>query len=108
KWGLDWMLRMHPEPDQLFHQIADDRDHIGFKYPYKDSSDYGWGPESYRIVYYATGKPQGLGRFTNTSTGLANLAGRYAAVMARAARIWKEDLNQPGQAEVFLKAGEEV
>ena len=108
KWGLDWMLRMHPEPDQLFHQIADDRDHIGFKYPYKDSSDYGWGPESYRVVYYATGKPQGLGRFINTSTGLANLAGRYAAVMARAARIWKEDLNQPGQAEIFLKAGKEV
>jgi len=108
KWGLDWMLRMHPEPDQLFHQIADDRDHIGFKYPYKDSSDYGWGPESYRVVYYATGKPQGLGKFTNTSTGLADLAGRYAAVMARAARIWKEDLNQPGQAGIFLKAGKEV
>lgn len=108
KWGLDWMLRMHPEPDQLFHQIADDRDHIGFKYPYKDSSDYGWGPESYRVVYYATGKPQGLGNFTNTSTGLANLAGRYAAVMARAARIWKNDLNRPGWAEVFLQAGKEV
>ncbi len=108
KWGLDWMLRMHPAPDQLFHQIADDRDHIGFKYPYKDSSDYGWGPESYRVVYYATGKPQGLGRFTNTSTGLANLAGRYAAVMARASRIWKEELSQPGWAEIFLQAGKEV
>ncbi len=108
KWGLDWMLRMHPEPDQLYHQIADDRDHIGFKYPYKDSSDYGWGPESYRVVYYATGKPQGLGRFTNTSTGMANLAGRYAAVMARAARIWKEDLDQPGWADIFLQAGKEV
>ncbi|NQU28346.1 MAG: glycoside hydrolase family 9 protein, partial [Candidatus Marinimicrobia bacterium] len=50
KWGLDWMLKMHPEPDQLFHQVADDRDHIGFKLPFADSANYGWGPGSYRVV----------------------------------------------------------
>ncbi len=108
KWGLDWMLKMHPAPDQLFHQVGDDRDHIGFKYPYKDSSDYGWGPESYRVVYYANGKPQGLGKYKNTSTGIANLAGRYAADMAMAYQIWKNDLNDPAQAEIYLKAGKEV
>lgn len=108
KWGLDWMLRLHPEPDQLYHQVGDDRDHIGFKYPYQDSSDYGWGAGSYRVIYYATGEPQGLGNFTNTSTGIANLAGRYAAVMARGARIWENDLQQPGWGEIFLQAGKEV
>jgi len=108
KWGLDWMLKMHPKPDQLFHQVADDRDHIGFKWPYADSSDYGWGPESYRVVYYATGEPQGLGKYQNTSTGIANLAGRYAAVMAMAYDIWKHDLNEPHQAAIYLQAGKEV
>ncbi len=28
KWGLDWMLKMHPAAGQLFHQVGDDRDHI--------------------------------------------------------------------------------
>lgn len=102
------MLKMHPKPDQLFHQVADDRDHIGFKWPYADSSDYGWGPESYRVVYYATGEPQGLGKYQNTSTGIANLSGRYAAVMAMACEIWKNDLDKPHQAAIYLQAGKEV
>lgn len=108
KWGLDWMLKMHPVPEQLFHQVADDRDHIGFKLPYADSSDYGWGPDNYRVVYYANGKPQGLGKYKNTSTGVANIAGRYTAVMALAADIWENDLNKKGRARQYLKAGKEV
>lgn len=108
KWGLDWMLKMHPAPEQLFHQVADDRDHIGFKLPYPDSSNYGWGPNSYRVVYYATGEPQGLGQYTNTSTGVANIAGRYAATMAMAADIWADVLQNPAQAKLFLKAAKEV
>lgn len=102
------MLKMYPKTDQLFHQVADDRDHIGYKLPYADSSDYGWGPDSYRVVYYATGKPQGLGKYQNTSTGIANLAGRYAAVMAMAADIWTHELNDTAMAQQFLEAGEEV
>lgn len=108
KWGLDWMLKMHPAPDQLFHQVADDRDHMGWDIPTEDSSDYGWGPGSYRVVYYATGKPQGLGKYQNTSTGIANLAGRYAAAMAMAADIWKNDLRDTAFAAQCLKAGIEV
>ncbi|MBN2280220.1 MAG: glycoside hydrolase family 9 protein [Candidatus Marinimicrobia bacterium] len=108
RWGLDWMLKMHPEPDQLFHQVADDRDHIGFKLPYLDSADYDWGKGQYRTAYYASGKPQGLGNFQNTSTGIANLAGRYAAAMAMAYDIWKNDLKEPLTAEIFKKAGLEV
>jgi len=89
RWGLEWMLKMHPAPDQLYHQVADDRDHSGWDLPHQDTSDYGWGPGSYRPVYYATGKPQGLGRYKSDSNGIANLAGRYAAAMAMAARIFR-------------------
>ncbi|HYW34127.1 MAG TPA: glycoside hydrolase family 9 protein [Balneolaceae bacterium] len=108
KWGLDWMLKMHPKPDQLFSQVGDDRDHIGWKMPYADSSDYGWGPESYRVVYYATGKPQGLGKFKTKSDGIANLAGRYAAVMAMAAHIWEKSLKDTVTARRFLRAAKQV
>lgn len=108
RWGIEWMLKMHPVPDQLFHQVADDRDHTGWDLPYKDVSDYGWGPGSYRVVYYASGKPQGLGQYQNTSTGIANLAGRYAAAMAMAAQIWKNDLEDANFASRCLKAAREV
>lgn len=90
KWGLDWIHKLHPAPDQLFHQIADDRDHIGWKMPDQDRSDFGWGPNSYRVVYFATGEPQGAGKFKSRATGIANLAGRSAAAMALAGRIWKK------------------
>ncbi|MBL7067000.1 MAG: glycoside hydrolase family 9 protein [Candidatus Marinimicrobia bacterium] len=108
KWGLEWMLKMHPAPDQLFHQVADDRDHVGFKLPHLDTADYGWGPGNYRVVYYANGKPQGLFKYQNTSTGIANLTGRYAAAMAMAYRVWKEDLGDEDFANRCLKAGLEV
>jgi len=88
RWGLDWLFRLHPEPNVLIHQVGDDRDHIGWKWPQQDRSDYGWGPGSYRVAYVATGHPQGLGHYLSEATGIANLAGRYAAAMAMAYRIW--------------------
>lgn len=90
KWGLDWILKLHTAPDQLVHQVADDRDHRGWKMPDNDISDYGWGPNSYRVAYFATGKPQGLNKYQSEATGLANLAGRSAAAMALGANIWME------------------
>lgn len=90
KWGLEWIFKLHTGPEDLIHQVADDRDHIGYKYPDKDKSDYGWGPNSYRVAYFADGKPQGLNKYKSKATGVANLAGRSAAAMALAARIWKE------------------
>lgn len=108
KWGLDWMHKMHSGPDQLFHQVADDRDHLGMKWPDKDSSNYGWGPNSYRVAYFANGKPQGLREHKSKATGIANLAGRSAAAMAIAARIWREELNDPVFAEKCEKAAFEL
>ena len=108
KWGLDWIHKLHPQPDQLFHQIADDRDHRGWKIPDEDISDYGWGPNSYRVVYFATGEPQGLQKYKSQATGVANLAGRCAAAMALAYQIWKDDLNDPSFSETCLKAAKSL
>src|SRR5262245_47886792 len=84
RWGLEWMLRLHPAPDALYHQVADDRDHIGLRLPQKETADYGWGPGQARVVYFADGKPQGLRQYRSDSTGVANIAGRFAAAMGLA------------------------
>ena len=108
KWGLDWMHKLHPESDQLIHQVADDRDHIGWKMPDSDSSDYGWGPNSYRVAYFATGKPQGLREYKSEATGLSNIAGRSAAAMAIAAGIWKGENFDPLFANECLDAAKSL
>ncbi len=108
RWGLEWMLKLHPAPDQLYHQVADDRDHIGRRLPQDEIADYGWGKGGARVVYYADGQPQGLGRYQSASTGLANLAGRYAAAMALAYQTWKDDPRQRAFATRCLLAGQEV
>ena len=102
RWGLDWLEKMHPAPTWLFHQVADDRDHIGWKWPDRDSSDYGWGPNSYRAAYFATGTPQGLREHKSEATGVANLAGRTAAAFALAAHVWREEVGDTVQAAVYL------
>ena len=107
-WGLAWMLRLHPAPDQLYHQVADDRDHKGFRLPQHETVDYGWGPGSYRVVYFADGRPQGLRQYQSDSNGVANLAGRYAAAMALGYQIWKDDPHRRSFAQTLLKAGREV
>ena len=107
-WGLAWMLRLHPAPDQLYHQVADDRDHKGFRLPQAETVDYGWGPGSYRVVYFADGQPQGLRQYKSESNGVANLAGRYAAAMALGYQIWKDDPRMQSFAQTLLQAGREV
>lgn len=84
------MLKLHPR-DELYHQVADDRDHYGWRLPPDEKADYGWGKGGARVVYFADGKPQGLQQYQSTSTGVANLAGRYAAAMALAYQIWQDD-----------------
>jgi endoglucanase len=108
RWGLEWMLRLHPAPEQLFHQVGDDRDHSGWRLPQNDQSDYGWGKGGYRVVYFATGRPQGLREYKSDSTGIANLAGRYAAAMAIAYDIWRRQAASRPFAEQCLRAGAEV
>jgi hypothetical protein len=108
RWGLEWMLKLHPAPDQLYHQVADDRDHIGRRLPQNDTADYGWGKGGARVVYFADGQPQGLGRYQSQSTGVANLAGRYAAAMALAYQVWKDNPRERPFAARCLQAAKEV
>ena len=108
RWGLDWMLKLHPDADQLYHQVADDRDHSGWRLPQNETANYGWGAGSYRVVYFADGKPQGLKQYKSGSTGVANLAGRYAAAMALGYQIWKNDARLQSYAKKLLQAGVEV
>ena len=108
RWGLEWMLKLHPAPDQLYHQVADDRDHIGHRLPQDEIADYGWGKGGARVVYYADGRPQGLQQYKSASTGLANLAGRYAAAMALAWQLWYDDPQHRPFAERCLLAAREV
>ena len=87
RWGLDWLLKMNPEPGIMYNQIADDRDHIGFRYPTADTADYGKGKE--RPVYRCTGSPQGLFKYKNRATGIASTAGKFASAFARGAEVYK-------------------
>lgn len=108
QWGIEWMLKLHPAPDQLYHQVADDRDHMGWRLPQNDTADYGWGKGGPRVVYFADGRPQGLRSYQSESTGVANLAGRYAAAMALAWQTWKDDAQRGPLARRCLQAGIEV
>lgn len=86
RWGLDWMLKMHPRENWLFNQVGDDRDHRGMRIPKEDTNFYRRGLE--RPVYFCTGLPQVRGNFMNNSTGVASTAGKFAAAFAVAARLF--------------------
>lgn len=87
RWGLEWLLKMNPAPGEMYNQIADDRDHIGFRYPDTDTANYGKGHE--RPVYRCTGKQQGLFKYKNRATGIASTAGKFASAFARGAGVYK-------------------
>jgi hypothetical protein len=108
RWGLEWILKLHPAPDELYHQVADDRDHRGFKMPNQDNADYGWGPNSFRPVYFATGQPQGLSKYKSQATGIANLAGRSSATLALGYMVFREFPEHQVFAKTCLQAAKEL
>lgn len=87
KWGLDWLLKMHPRPDWMFNQIADDRDHEGMRIP-KEDSFYGRGYE--RPVYFINGLPQQRGKFMNNTTGTSSTAGKFAGAFSLGSVIFSK------------------
>lgn len=89
--GLDWLLRMYPGGEDMYNQIADDRDHAYFDLMVNDTSDYGWGKAKERPVYPCTGRPQGLFQHKNRADGFASTAGKYASAFALAAQIFSRD-----------------
>ncbi|HYE56145.1 MAG TPA: glycoside hydrolase family 9 protein, partial [Chitinophagaceae bacterium] len=84
KWGLDWLLKMNPNDQWMFNQLADDRDHRGMRIP-KEDSFYGKGFE--RPVYFCTGKPQGLFKYKNRATGVASTAGKFSSAFSLGAML---------------------
>ncbi len=85
KWGLDWLVKMNPEYGVMYNQIADDRDHAGYRLPNKDSVNYGKGLE--RPVYLVTGKKQGVAKYQNRTTGVSSTAGKFASAFALGSEI---------------------
>jgi len=86
RWGLDWLLKMHPKEDWMFNQIADDRDHIGMRIP-KQDTQYAKGYE--RPVYFINGEPQQRGKFMNNTTGTSSTAAKFASAFALGSELFK-------------------
>jgi hypothetical protein len=85
--GAALVKKIHPQPDVIYVQIGDDRDHLPPNTLWHDDlSDYGRGPGRARAAWRATGGPEGP-KYKNKSDGLSNLAGRAAAAMALAGDI---------------------
>lgn len=88
KWGLDWLLKMHPRDDWMFNQIADDRDHRGWRLPTEDTTSYGKGLE--RPVYFCSGEIQGVSNYKNRTTGTASTSGKFVSAFALGAQIFND------------------
>lgn len=89
KWGLDWLLKMHPKANQMYNQIADDRDHASMRMP-KEDPYYGRGFE--RPVYFIDGEPQQRGKFMNNTTGTSSTAGKFSSAFRLGSVLFgKED-----------------
>lgn len=81
KIGLDWLLKMHPSPQEFYYQVGDAGDHDTWRLPEEDCAAHckTWEP---RPVYFGVG---------------ANLAGRTAAAFAIASRLYRSYLPQYAQ-----------
>lgn len=100
KWGLDWLTKMHPRPDWMFNQIADDRDHQGMRLP-KEDSFYGKGFE--RPVYFVSGEPQQRGKFLNNTKGTSSTAGKFSSAFALGSILFQES-NKTYSQQLRVKA----
>ena len=100
-WGLDWLLKMHPDPNIMYNQIADDRDHTKMRLPGQDSV-YGRGHE--RPVYFIDGNPQQRGKFMNNTTGTSSTAAKFVSAFGLGHDLLK-DQNSGYAALLKEKAG---
>lgn len=88
RWGLDWLLKMHPKDNIMFNQLADDRDHSGMRIP-KEDNQYGKGFE--RPLYYIDGEPQQRGKFMNNTTGTSSTAAKFVSAFTLGANLFQKD-----------------
>ncbi len=88
RWGIDWLLKMHPKENWMFNQIADDRDHISMRIP-KEDSQYGKGYQ--RPVYFINGEPQQRGKFLNNTNGTSSTAAKFASAFELGSQVFIKD-----------------
>jgi peptidoglycan/xylan/chitin deacetylase (PgdA/CDA1 family) len=88
RWGLEWLLKMHPSAEMMFNQLADDRDHQGMRIP-KEDSFYGKGFQ--RPVYFINGELQQRGKLMNNTTGTSSTAAKFASAFALGSSIFQGD-----------------
>ncbi len=88
KWGINWLLKMHPKANWMFNQIADDRDHARLRMPGLDSF-YGIGHQ--RPVYFINGEPQQRGKLLNNTRGTSSTAAKMASAFALAHYLLLKD-----------------
>jgi endoglucanase len=86
KFGVDWLLKMNPSNKEFYNQIADDRDHAGYRLPHKDKVVYDSLYKG-RPVYFINGEKQGLGKFKNNSNGKASTVAKFASSYAKASKV---------------------
>jgi peptidoglycan/xylan/chitin deacetylase (PgdA/CDA1 family) len=86
RWGLEWLIKMNPSNGEMYYQIADDRDHRGYRLPTLDTVSYGLG-KKFRPVYFVTGKPQGTGKHENRTTGVSSVAAKFSSSFALGAQV---------------------
>lgn len=86
KWGLDWLLKMHPSRNVMFNQIGDDRDHISMRIPKMDNM-YGKGFQ--RPVYFINGEVQQRGKFLNNTKGTSSTAAKFSSAFALGSLVFK-------------------
>lgn len=97
KWGLEWLIKMHPKPHLMFNQLADDRDHLSMRIP-KEDSQYGKGFE--RPLYFINGEPQQRGKFLNNTTGTSSTAAKLSSAFALGSKVFAQT---PGNFAQLLK-----
>jgi hypothetical protein len=102
KWGLDWLLKMHPKDDWMFNQLGDDRDHMGMRIPKEDTNYYGKGLE--RPVYFINGEPQQRGKFMNATTGTSSTAGKFSSAFSLGFEIF-DNIDTSYSNLLYQKAG---
>jgi len=88
KWGINWLMKMNPAPGEYYNQIADDRDHRGFRLPNHDTVTY--DREKGRPVYFINGEVQGLFAYKNRTEGKASSVAKFASAFAKASYILRD------------------